>query len=186
MTSPNPRKDGQLPDTYLCEIGRTAVEWSKVETAIETIIWVFLFIDYEQTSPWHREPDGRAVTTHVNLLLRVDMMLSLASAAASMTLHKKHPPFDELRDIAKEIRALYPKRNKCVHGLWSPVGEMALRQSYRARGDVSPFYDVMNFEDIRAIADECALLADKVESRVMPLTVYVRDLRTKWYEREKK
>ena len=184
MTNSAP-KDGPLPDAYLQEIGRTAVEWSKVEAAIETIIWVFLFIDFQESSPWHREPEGRAVTTHVNLLLRVDMMLSLASATASMTLTQKHPPFDELEEIAKEVRALYPKRNKCVHGLWSPIGNMALRQSYRARGDISPFYDVMSLDDLRAVADECAALAIKIENRITPLTIYVRELRTRWFERAK-
>jgi hypothetical protein len=179
-------KDNPLPDPYLREIGRTAVEWSKVEAAIETIIWVFLFIDFQETSPWHREPEGRAVTTHVNLLLRVDMMLSLASATTSKTLTSSHPPFVELQEIARETRALYPKRNKCVHGLWSPIGSMALRQSYRARGDVSPFYDVMDLDDLRAVADECAALAKKIDKCIMPLTAYVRELRTRWYEREKK
>lgn len=176
-------KDGPLPDAYLREIGRTAVEWSKVEAAIEVLIWTFLFVDHYQLTPWFREPEGRAVTTHVNILLRLDMMLSLASATASMTLQEIHPPFERLEILAKDARALVPKRNKCVHGLWSPVGKMALRQSYRARGDVSPLYDMMTLEDLKDVADQCADLAARAQAQIKPLSAYLQELRTTWFER---
>ena len=179
-------KNDPLPDWYLREIGRVAVEWSKVEAALETIIWAFLFIDFEQTSAWHREPEGRAVTTHINLLLRVDMMLSLKSAAAAATLFNTIPVFDELDGIAKEVRALYPRRNKVVHSIWSPVGTMVLRQSYRARGDVSPLYDVMTLEDVKTVADEAEALYLKLDEFIPRLSLELRELRTQWYKREKK
>jgi hypothetical protein len=159
-------KHEPLPDEYYREIGRVAVEWTKVEAAIETVIWAFLFVDdYAATSPWFKEQEGRAVTTHVNLLLRVDMMLSLASA----TFTAQGPELEMLDGLAKETRDLYPKRNKAVHGLWSPMGKMVFRQGFRARGDVSPFYDVLTIEHVKQVADDCVALNRKINDFIPEL-----------------
>lgn len=148
-----------LPDEYLCEIGRVAVEWTKVEAGIEWIIWAFLFIDGRDiTSAWQREQQGRAITTHINMLLRIDIMLSLARTC----LAENGPALKEIEAIAKIARELYPKRNKAVHGLWSPMGKMVFRQGYRARGDVSPLYDVLSLEDIKSVGLECIAFDEKI------------------------
>src|SRR6185437_11562345 len=147
--------DEPLSDEYLREIGRVAVEWTRVESTVETIIWAFLFVDFDDTSPWLREEDGRAITTHINLLLRVDVMLSLASTSL-----KGLPTWlEDFEAAAKAIRDTYPKRNKVVHGEWTPLRGQALRSGYRARGDVKPFYDFMTPSDFSTIAMECQPLS---------------------------
>ncbi|HEY1504298.1 MAG TPA: hypothetical protein VGF92_08360 [Stellaceae bacterium] len=170
-----------LSDEYLREIGRVAVEWTRVESTVESIIWAFLFVDYADTSPWLREEDGRAITTHINLLLRVDVMLSLASNS-----FKELPTcLGDFEDAAKAIRSTYPKRNKVVHGEWTPLQGQALRSVYRARGDVKPFYDFMTPGDISAIASECQALAAhlaRLSQRLVPLLL---ELRTESWQRDR-
>jgi hypothetical protein len=163
-----------LPDEYLCEIGRVAVEWTKAEAGIEAIIWAFLFInDWNVTSPWHREQEGRAITTHINMLLRVDVMLSLARTC----IEREGPELDAIEQITKDVRLIYPKRNKVVHGLWSPMGKMVFRQTYRARGDVSPFYDVLTLEDVKAVAAECISFGERVTAFIPVISALLHEQR---------
>lgn len=90
-----PIPDHNLSDDYLREIGRVAVEWSRLEAEIETAIWTLAFTAgpgsispefsaiHGMGAPWFNEEQGRAITTHVALLLRIDMMLTLASIRIS-------------------------------------------------------------------------------------------------------
>lgn len=171
MSQTSPRET--LPDEYLCEIGRVAVEWTKAEADIEWIIWAFLFIDGKSvTSAWQKEQQGRAITTHINMLLRIDIMLSLARTC----LAEAGAALNEVEEIAKVARELYPRRNKAVHGLWSPLGNAVFRQGYRARGDVSPFYDVLTLDDIKTVAAECIAFDERIKAfhPVLAETLFVQ------------
>lgn len=179
-----PTSEHNIPDEYLREIGRVAVEWSRVEAAIEAMIWAFMFVDQGCPSPWMRENDGRAVTTHVNFLLRLDIVLSLASQCPGNRMYqpKDHKmslwslgPFNSapLEMLIRWLREAYTKRNRIVHGNWAMAGNKSIRQTFRARGDITPFYEIQTATQIANIADEIALLASNTEDLCAALVRYL-------------
>jgi hypothetical protein len=179
-----PLPEHNIPDEYLREIGRVAVEWSRVEAAVETMIWAFLFVDQKLPSPWWREEDGRAITTHINFLLRLDMLLSLATQCPGPRNYfpegSSWPSplgsFDVkvFDDLVRTLRTMYTQRNRIVHGIWTMAGEKAIRQTFRARGDVTPFNEFVSAPDIAEIADKIAMVAINAQTILATLIKYLR------------
>jgi hypothetical protein len=164
LSEPSDQDERLPPDDYLRAIGRVAVEWSRLELVVEIIIWAFLFVDHETvTSPWQREKDGRAVTTHIGFPLRVDVMLSLADQREGQGFR---PSFDAtpIKELASKLREASAKRNHIIQGVWTRVGTTALRQTHRARGQVVPLYEIMAVQQVASIADGISALAAEADA----------------------
>lgn len=161
-----PIPDHNLPDNYLREIGRVAVEWSRLEAAIETAIWTLTFTAEYGNAPAFNDQPGRAITTHVNVLLRIDMMLTLANVRVSHSPQYQQP----LAALAARIRVAYPKRNRIVHGLWEATERGAFRQTYRARGEVAAWFEFISSISIAETANEIANLTIDLQTFIDDLT----------------
>jgi hypothetical protein len=148
-----------LPEAHLKAIGRVAVEWSRLEATIEALIWTALFVDRWYSSGWQKEREGRAVTTHMSFLLRLDALLSL------VRIHYAGQPADQdISQLVTDSRALYPERNRVVHGLWAVSDKATIARSYRARGKLIPIFQNRSSESIEELADRIHLLANRAET----------------------
>lgn len=114
-----------LPDDYLTEVGRVAIEWSHLEFVVEEVIWTLLRL------PWGSD-EARAVTAHIPFRVRLDIISSLLRP-------KEVPPqgLQEWNELLKEINAQHEWRNLVVHHEWrsgSPTKQMIYRRSARTKG----------------------------------------------------
>ena len=108
---PIPRRPGQEvrqeisgPQELL--IGRAVVVWSRLEQAIEEVIWAFLRISVE---------DGRIITARLDAKYRLNMLRALGEK------HMDKESFSVLSDLIKRINDLYERRNLIVHGIWVTI-----------------------------------------------------------------
>jgi hypothetical protein len=95
------------------------------------------------------------------------MMLTLASVHIV-----DFPEYKErLNSLVQRVRAVYPKRNRIVHGLWQPMdSQRVFRQSYRARGELTPFYDIIALADLMDTVAEIIQLSADIRTFVTDLT----------------
>jgi hypothetical protein len=142
----NPDRDS-ISDRHLRAIGKVILEWQILEAQIEAAVWTLLFVDYWTTSPWLKEREGRAITTHLTTPLRLDMILSLAQTRLHKSLRQS------LKDCISRIRPLMAERNTMTHAQWSMTPKGILRQTYKARGKLKPAFDLVSVEGIEALAD---------------------------------
>ena len=141
----------EKPD-YLQAIGLVSAEWNELELVINAGIWLFLGF----TATENQFDLGRAVTTHLNLPIRLDILLSLVHEQ----LNDRRAD-ERFKQIANEIRKdLSPKRNKIIHAQdWrfshpdSPEGFIV---RFKARGRVESSIEKMMPNEITEIAVEIA------------------------------
>ena len=115
-----------IPNEHLNGIGLVALSWAYLEGGVERIIWRLADLD---------DNDGIAVTTHLNMPMRLDMANSL------IHLHISDPEFiKKFKKLAKHIKkTLSPLRNEIVHSrvLYLEQVKLAMRATYKSRGKVS-------------------------------------------------
>lgn len=135
---------GMVPDDYATEVGRVATQWGLLEGYLENCIWKLLRVNFSK---------GRAVTTHINLNLRLDMIATLLSVTRR---HSK-----EWKSWLEACRKLSTARNIAVHAMWvTKPGEPRIAQSisYVARGELRDRGRVTTAAEIKKIAEETAAL----------------------------
>lgn len=101
-------------------VGRIAAAWSYLESVLEAAIWSLCVLE---------ESRGRALTTHMNLKMRIESLQTLLHVLGDDESAR------ELSRRRKRIEKLGQKRNEIVHGLWVR-GEYGspMILSVRARG----------------------------------------------------
>lgn len=87
-------------------IGQFIVEWSKLEAAIEDLIWSILKISDE---------DGRIVTKRWDAVTKITILRALANR------HLVGSQLDELVDALDDANLIRDDRNFIVHGLWGKI-----------------------------------------------------------------
>jgi hypothetical protein len=132
------------PD-QLQAIGMVACEWSYLESIIEAAIWNLAYMVDEET--------GMAITTHLGMPQRLDMLLTL--------FHKRFgegPDYDALRKHCGHIRhQLSAKRGGIIHRRWVE-GDQASPMQFivSARGKLEHSKEGRPVSHIRRIASEIA------------------------------
>jgi len=104
-----------LPPEYECKlpvtskqreaIGTVAVEWSYLESVVDAAIWTLADL-------W-REDIGLAITAHLPLPPRLDILLTLFRLQ-----HEADERIEQLERLCKRIRVLSGRRNEIVHSRW--------------------------------------------------------------------
>ena len=130
MTAPSlPRFfSGQcFSEKQLAAIGAFSIEWGRFDARINMRIG-----DLLQHSPASK--DLVAITTHLNWLMKCDLLLSLMRNRLDDSVE---PVKTQLRTLGVALRALGHDRNAIIHGLWYPENEETLvRRIVTARGQV--------------------------------------------------
>lgn len=86
-------------------IGMVASEWARLESIVETAIWSLACLD---------EDTGQAITTHIGLPARLDILPTLFRLK-----HGDGPESTHLAKLCKKIRGpLSRQRGEAVHALW--------------------------------------------------------------------
>jgi hypothetical protein len=133
-------------------IGMVAAEWSYLESILDTAIWGLGYME---------EDTGAAVTTHLSVPARIDMLVTL--------FHNREGDADattKLRKICDTIRqSLSRKRGEVIHTRWI-TGEAGTDLSYsvRARGRLERTKKVWPASEIRDIAAEIAQCSDQLQA----------------------
>lgn len=141
-------------DATLQAIGHVAYQWSYLEELIAGGIWWLLDLRVSRPKDLDR---ARAITTHLNVPTRLNMLRSLAR-----TYLTEAADIAELDKHADRIRQkLAGKRNGVVHGLWtqSTKPNRAWQVTFSARGEVVPTFRELTDTQIHDIAreiDNCA------------------------------
>lgn len=100
--------DFNLPDHFLTEVGRIAIEWSYLEHCLEEALWTVMYLRLvDQDLP-------PATTTHIPFRVRLDMLSSIAIA-----IKLGEDLLTELNDILLEVDEQHQWRNLAVHARWS-------------------------------------------------------------------
>lgn len=136
-----------LPATseQLQAIGMVASEWSYLESIVETAIWELAYLG---------EDIGRAITTHVGMRTRLDMLRTLFRLRSDD--ERAATKLDKLCD---KIDRAARKRNELVHALWVR-GEYGspMTLTVMARGTLQQEKGGKHAKEIESIA---ALIADR-------------------------
>lgn len=93
----------ESPDDHLAFIGRLIVEWSRLENALEDMIWHFLDLS---------DDDGRVITCRLDARSKTEMLGAFDVRYLSPTLAGR------LANVLKLIRELQEARNLVAHGAW--------------------------------------------------------------------
>jgi hypothetical protein len=100
-------------------IGRTIVAWSRLERAIEEVIWAFLGLTIEE---------GRIITARLDVNFKLNMAQGLAER------HLSAEEYSDFCDLLNRVRDIHEIRNVNVHGHWITVlpeklpGAMSLKE----------------------------------------------------------
>jgi hypothetical protein len=101
-------------------IGRVMITWSKLEAAIQGVIWTFLALSLE---------DGRILTA------RNDVQANLIILRALAKRHLGEAAFNELTPVLDRIKARQEDRNFIAHGTWGTLmpGMLPVAMSVRTK-----------------------------------------------------
>lgn len=137
---------------YLQAIGLVSAEWNDLEWTLNFGIWAFLGF----TDRAGQFDLGRAVTTHLNLQIRLDMLLSLVQ----VQLKDRHVDEDFKKVVDKIRKNLAPKRNEIIHTQeWKfshPDSQEGFMVQFKARGRVKSSIEKKTPNEIEEIAGEIA------------------------------
>lgn len=144
-------------------IGSVALAWSTLEWFTELISWRVAGLNRLR---------GIAITTHMSMPQRLDVMLSLLDTA----LQEKQIPQQIYSDAKKESKHiknnLAPKRNKIVHSRIVNIPAFDahnIRKTYKARGRVET-------DDIPATQKEYEDITDEILDSANRLTGLLRQI----------
>jgi hypothetical protein len=159
FTIPIPTLKGiKLSDDWFKVIGHVAVEWSRLDRAVEQVIWGLLSSDDDL---------GAALTTHIPPRVRLDIVLSLADNLLDAN-ETKH-----LSKLVERINELHPDRNLSVHGKWVPfvnptITKVEARKGVRRTGyqPTIPLLEKLA-ADIGRVADELEALRYKYDMQLI-------------------
>jgi hypothetical protein len=138
-------------------IGRVTVAWSALEGSLDMIVAQVSGVDFDT---------GRAITTHISLGIKLDIINTL--------LHEQHSGTDMESswklNLFPEFKNLQTKRNSIVHAYWLPGfdGEevdivVAQKIVSTARGKFKCHVAQMRSEEIDEIANAIYRLASDFE-----------------------
>jgi len=128
---------------HLKVIGLIAVYWSFVERTVEMILWTLTPL---------KQLRAQAVTTHLGLRTRADIIRSLAHMSFPDT-----PTEQQLNNLLGRMESeLAPKRNNVIHGGWGPASDPSKASLFvmRARGPIKMWSEDYSPEELDAIAGE--------------------------------
>ena len=136
--------DSILDDPHLIAIAVVAIEWERVEAAVEKAIWLLL-------GTLESEDQARSVTTHIGWNMRCDILKTL--------VHEKLKTdwIDEkLAEVLGDLSKIKGRRNRVVHcGNWSTLArDVPQAQTFTARGELKVIAEDMDVEDIYKIAHD--------------------------------
>jgi hypothetical protein len=136
-----------LPATseQLQAIGMVASEWSYLESIVETAIWELAYVG---------EDVGRAITTHVGMRARLDMLRTLFRLRSD-----DEEAATKLDKLCERIDRAARKRNELVHALWvrGDYGS-PMTLTVMARGTLQRERTGKHAKEIESVA---ALIADR-------------------------
>lgn len=104
-------------------IGRVVVQWSKIETGLNELIWRFLHVSLEE---------GRVLTGRMDAQTKIPMVRKLAPGHLS---GKQLEDLIKALDLADLIR---DDRNFIVHGTWCTIIADGVALSISIRGKAPP------------------------------------------------
>lgn len=110
--SPLPKID--LSDEHLKAIARIALEWSRLEAMLESLLWELMQLGAGVGGLTREHIVGRAVTTHLNFDMRVNAIRAFTIEIAGLD----GPPTKTFNEMAARMDALRVQRNLIVHGEW--------------------------------------------------------------------
>lgn len=112
---PKPAKQAMRPDQRIVPnvtsvhhrfIGKLVAEWSKLEAALEDLIWCILRL---------QEEDGRTLTKRTDTEAKITILRSLGPR------HLSGEMLSKLLDAVDEADHLREDRNFVVHGIWATL-----------------------------------------------------------------
>jgi hypothetical protein len=154
--------DTGLSKEHLAAIGLVTVQWSILESTVEQCLWGLLDL---------RDDRARAVTTHLTMRLRLDMLRTLS--------HHFDPDGDyseQLRDFVKDIQddsgdreSLSKRRNRLVHARWDTKGLLSLTglsaaTMHKARGKVTSNVKHLSPADMLEVARDVAKMSIRLRA----------------------
>jgi hypothetical protein len=87
-------------------IGKAIVAWSKLENAMQDVIWAFLGLEMN---------DGRVVTGRLDAIFKMNMLEGLAPSRLD------EAELDNFLKVIDTMRFLYGERNIIAHGSWGTL-----------------------------------------------------------------
>lgn len=152
MPLPVPKKF-DLPDDYLTEVGRIAIEWAHLEHKLEKTIWELLRLRIFY--------DAEAITTHIPFRVRMDMIGAYARAKPLDTQQ-----IAEWDKIAAEIDEQHEWRNLVIHHEWSsgsPRKQTIARRSARRKKGVKRTYFEADIDHLKETAADIKEVRHRLE-----------------------
>jgi len=149
--------DFNLPDHFLTEVGRIAIEWSYLEYCLEEALWTVMYL---------RVPDRDlppATTTHIPFRVRLDMLSSIAIA-----LKLNEDLLAELNEILLEVDEQHQWRNLAIHSKWYSFSndpsekQWIARTTARRKGHKATYYEP-DFETLKSTHADIKALRERVQ-----------------------
>ena len=114
-----------LTDDHYKAIGKIAVEWSYVESDIETAIWFLVGLGRNRESI----RTAYAITAHLGSETRLDILKTLVHNKTGNSLTYK-----DLCTFLGKVQTLRGMRNEIIHGLYYPAsGSTDTAASYKVK-----------------------------------------------------
>lgn len=141
----------ELPEPYLKWIRLIALEWSRLETIIEQIIWLLTQLDSGVGGPDREHEIGRALTTHMPYKQRIDAIKSLLHEIFG----ESDPTTLEFTTFSIYLDELRMDRNLVIHGEWMAGHDFPFIIHRSARKKIRKVYRI---PDIAAMEELCSLI----------------------------
>jgi len=138
-------------------IGMVAAEWSYLESVIDAAIWTRSGVPNDEV--------GEAMTTHLNIRTRVDMLSTLISLAGYDPEDEAAKADSEATKLLRAVHELASRRNKVVHARWVR-GDLGspLIYTVQARGTLKRTVEGIPSHEIINIAREISVLSMKLRA----------------------
>jgi len=131
--------DHTVPMSHEKLIGRFVVEWSKLESTMDDLIWKFLGIPFEY---------GRIVTSHMDATGKIKILRQLIETSFGHSSHD-YVMFSYFKEALDHIDIIRIDRNLIVHGTWGRNQQrIPMSLSLRIRDTPSTVVSE-TFDDIR-------------------------------------
>lgn len=138
-----------LPRAHLQAIGNLAAHWAYVENVVEFAIWAELNLTRRQ---------GMALTTHMGLVSRCQLIVMLIHERLSETLCKP------MEDLLARIDKTRVQRNDIIHAFWKreKTGTSAEVMKTTAKGRIRQERRAISVNEIRDVTYEAWQLASEM------------------------
>jgi len=130
-----------LPDAYLVEIGKIAVQWTNLETVFELCLINVAGLNANEPRAW-------AIFAHMTFPQRLDVFGAMIDS-----LQDDYPRLQDYKAVRSIISEAQDGRNKVVHARWLYEDGKATITRLTARGKVKHSTVPITVDELRRIAE---------------------------------